>query len=218
MSVLKNNPHSFNENDYQVALLLKEHNIDYSCVWDGVGYEYYGRPEEKLTCGRVVPTQDKYRVSFRHKDKKLTTDFKSGMGHRRRFKFVPEEWRAAVVHDDKLKHEGLTVIPQRMIISNELDYGIDDLRLLWKIRRENYTLSIISIRAVFPTAASVLYCLLSDAALGNLTHQEFCNTLGIDPDSRKGLENYLACQQIGTDLLPVLGKAYQPIREVLQDY
>lgn len=47
-----------------------------------------------------------------------------------------------------------------------------------------------------PEPVDVLGSLLSDASLAlGCTHEDFCMNLGIDTDSRKGLESYLTCQR-----------------------
>lgn len=48
-----------------------------------------------------------------------------------------------------------------------------------------------------PDFKGVLYSLRSDGQCGEDTHQDFCDNMGYDIDSRKGLEIYLACQVNG---------------------
>jgi hypothetical protein len=59
-----------------------------------------------------------------------------------------------------------------------------------------------------PELESVLDCLAIDASFaeGN-TYNDFCAELGVDTDSRKALESYLACQQTAMDLHRLLGRA-----------
>jgi hypothetical protein len=70
-----------------------------------------------------------------------------------------------------------------------------------------------------PTAASVLYCLLSDMQCGSDTFEGFCANLDYDEDSRKAHDTYLACQQSGTKLRKVFTREQlETLQELLQDY
>jgi hypothetical protein len=71
-----------------------------------------------------------------------------------------------------------------------------------------------------PTAASVLYCLLSDSdALDSPTLEEWASDLGYDTDSRKAEQIYRACIENGLKLRRVLGESNMvKLRELLQDY
>jgi hypothetical protein len=71
-----------------------------------------------------------------------------------------------------------------------------------------------------PTAASVLYCLLSDSdALDSPTFEEWASDLGYDTDSRKAEQIYRACIENGLKLRRVLGESNMvKLRELLQDY
>lgn len=60
-----------------------------------------------------------------------------------------------------------------------------------------------------PTAADVLSSLLLDGNAAEMTHTEWCDEYGTDPDSRKGLEMYLACQNTGRDVRRLLGDEYE---------
>jgi hypothetical protein len=51
-----------------------------------------------------------------------------------------------------------------------------------------------------PEEMDVLYCLYSDAQMGNETFEDFCGNCGYDTDSRQALETYLACQSTGHKL------------------
>lgn len=58
---------------------------------------------------------------------------------------------------------------------------------------------------ISPKAEDVLGALLSDASLGTESFADFCGNMGLDTDSRKALETYLACQKTGEDLRRLLG-------------
>ncbi len=70
-----------------------------------------------------------------------------------------------------------------------------------------------------PSAASVLYYLLSDARLGSDTFEGFCGDLGYSTDSRKALETYLSCQATRHRLPTVLGaQVVSQLEKLLEDY
>ena len=72
---------------------------------------------------------------------------------------------------------------------------------------------------VAPTAASVLYCLLSDRRLGLESHRDFCGMLGYDEDSISARRSYLDCQEVGHKLGEVFTSAQIVIlEEILEDY
>jgi hypothetical protein len=60
-----------------------------------------------------------------------------------------------------------------------------------------------------PSAADLLYCLMSDAAAGGMSFEDFCSAFGYDTDSRKAEAAHKACkkaaekpeQLLGTDLV-----------------
>lgn len=72
---------------------------------------------------------------------------------------------------------------------------------------------------VAPTAAGVLYSLLSDMTCGSGTFEDFCGNLGYDEDSRKAHDIYLACQKSGSQLRKVFTREQiEQLQELLQDY
>lgn len=56
-----------------------------------------------------------------------------------------------------------------------------------------------------PSAADLLHGLISDAGAMDQTFEDWCFNLGMDTDSRKALETYLACQEGGARLIKVIG-------------
>ena len=58
--------------------------------------------------------------------------------------------------------------------------------------------------AVTPPAASVLYCLLSDASAIEMNHHDWCDTFGYDRDSRKALQLYTTCLEQTERLFRIL--------------
>lgn len=69
-----------------------------------------------------------------------------------------------------------------------------------------------------PSAASVLYCLLSDASLGAELFADFCADLGYDEDSRKALAIYEECQKIAAKLRMFTPGEREKLAELLEDY
>lgn len=70
-----------------------------------------------------------------------------------------------------------------------------------------------------PTAASVLYCLFSDASLGEQTFDDFCSNLGYDTDSRKAFDSYLECQAMHSKLRGFFSyEEREHLEELLEDY
>lgn len=69
-----------------------------------------------------------------------------------------------------------------------------------------------------PTAASVLYCLISDADAGSETFEDFCSNFGSSTDSRRALDMYLTCQGTAAELRKFLGEHMTAIREAAQEY
>jgi len=56
-----------------------------------------------------------------------------------------------------------------------------------------------------PKAEEVLGSLIMDSTAGSNSFADFCDEMGMDTDSRRALETYLACQKIAADLRKLLG-------------
>lgn len=71
-----------------------------------------------------------------------------------------------------------------------------------------------------PTAADVLYCMLSDAqSVADRTFEEWAGDMGWDSDSRKAERAYLACQGERVQLARLLPDAlYREACKAAQDY
>ena len=73
--------------------------------------------------------------------------------------------------------------------------------------------------AVTPPAASVLYCLLSDASAVDMNHHDWCDTFGYDRDSRKALQLYTACLEQSERLLQIFPRPLiAELEELLSEY
>lgn len=76
-----------------------------------------------------------------------------------------------------------------------------------------------NVRPVAPTAAAVLYCLLSDMEAADQSFTDWANELGYDTDSRKALAIYEACCETGLALRKGFTHAQRAdLRGLLQDY
>lgn len=60
-----------------------------------------------------------------------------------------------------------------------------------------------------PTAADVLYCVISDANAGELSFEEFCADLGYDTDSRKAEQVWLSCREMVRPVREFLGPHFE---------
>ena len=70
-----------------------------------------------------------------------------------------------------------------------------------------------------PTAAEVLYCLLSDASATGQCFADWASDFGYDTDSRKALAIYEACCATGVALRDVFTHAQRAeLSELLQEY
>lgn len=69
-----------------------------------------------------------------------------------------------------------------------------------------------------PTVADVLHSLCLDSETADMTHADWCDAFGYDQDSRKGLETFLQCQDIGVRLRSFLGSALSTVREAAREY
>lgn len=59
-----------------------------------------------------------------------------------------------------------------------------------------------------PSAADVLYCLISDVQAGEMTFEEFCEELGYDEDSRKAYAVWEKCVALASRVRRFLGGAF----------
>ena len=85
-------------------------------------------------------------------------------------------------------------------------------------RGTSTTVEGFTVIAVLPTTLDVLYSLQSDASLAAESHADFCATLGISTDSRKGLEDYLACQESGEKYRKLMGAFTAEERNQIEDF
>ena len=76
-----------------------------------------------------------------------------------------------------------------------------------------------NVRPVAPTAAGVLYCLLSDARSADQNLHDWCADMSLDPDSRKACATYDACCLILADVRRFFTREERAaLDDILQDY
>lgn len=88
------------------------------------------------------------------------------------------------------------------------------------IRPTVYNFENARFRPIPPTAADVLYSLISDASgvESGQSFEDWCNEFGSDPDSRKAEKSYKECQSIALRLRWFLGSLYDAAKLAAQDY
>ncbi|QXL90409.1 hypothetical protein [Salmonella phage NINP13076] len=187
-----NNKITFNDQDVTVFNFLKEKGVNFTAQYGGVNSD----PEWQA---------DLFFVSFEKGGKVYRSEFKTGTGHRvgRHTGLTPSDARE------------LAKVGAKVSQVDQKNWTREDYK-----RNDNKAMSFgYRVYVATPTAANVLYCLLSDMDLGSESHADFCANLGYDEDSRKGLEIYLACQKTGEELRKVFtGEDLETLREMLEDY
>ncbi len=88
----------------------------------------------------------------------------------------------------------------------------------WAKRYSDFGFGRIAIPS--PSAADVLYCLLTDAdVIDYASFEDWASEFGYDTDSRKAEQNYRACMDTALRMRQVLGDARMAeLRELLADY
>lgn len=187
-----NNKITFNDQDVAVFNFLKEKGITFKAVNAGVNDD----PEWQA---------DLFFVSFEKAGKVYRTEYKTGTGHR-----VGRPAGLTAQDKKEIASVGATVS-----IVDQANWTREDYK-----RNNNKAVSFgFRVYVATPSAAGVLYCLLSDMDLASESHADFCANLGYDEDSRKGLELYLSCQKVGDELRKVFtGADLEALREMLEDY
>lgn len=158
------------------------------------GFNYIGAVDSKEWA------HDLFTVSFIATGKEpAVTEYKTGTGHRIEAKFGKFDLKT-----------------RAGIAAHRVALGVTGTRgnpTQFSVNRSD-TLFVPA-----PTAASVLYSLLSDAQCGSDTFEDFCRNMGYDEDSRKAHETYLACQKSGTQLRKAFTREQlEKLQELLQDY
>jgi len=184
------------EQDIAIANFLKDNDITFKSI-----YLLNNSNDEEWQ-------HDLFNVTFTKGNKLINTEFKTGLGHRvLKAKKGTYTSLATKYNKELLKaniEKGLTLI--------ESDFILNDG---WS--KSKYMGG--SCFAVSPTAASVLYSLISDHDCAYELFEDFCDNFGYDQDSIKALEIYKACQKNAKQLNKVFSnEKLNTIRELLEDY
>lgn len=98
----------------------------------------------------------------------------------------------------------------------------DAFKVTLQYKRRKLTVPFYQGRAVCeePTAASVIYCLISDALSveSATSFEDWADNLGYDRDSRKAEKTYKACCNIQQRIRHFLGEDFDKFAEACLDY
>lgn len=142
---------------------------------------------------------DLWRITFTaNNGKTFSTDFKTGLGHR----IEQATFNGFNGNDKKYIAEIKSITGLEYVTHKTGEHG-----------------KRFEMRAVVPTQASVLYCLLSDMQCSEYGFTDFCANLGYDEDSRKALECFLQCDKTGSELKRFFGsETIEHLKQLLEDY
>lgn len=74
-------------------------------------------------------------------------------------------------------------------------------------------------KPVNPSAADVLYCLLSDAEAADCSFSDWCDSFGADSDSIKAFRTYQACELTGQEMRRIFTRDQMAeLRAILQNF
>lgn len=71
---------------------------------------------------------------------------------------------------------------------------------------------------IHPTVADVVASLMVDAQCGAETFEGYCDSMGLDTDSRKAFDTYLLCQAALNGCRLVFGEHFEAVAAACQDY
>lgn len=120
--------------------------------------------------------QDKWAVTVFYNGKHYTTEYFAGIGNRK-----PQSW----AQKDRQGYYNK--------LSGDFKTEKEACKAEW-------------LKLVPPTLPDVMSCLLSDGRRAEGTFEDFCSELGLDTDSRKALDTYLACQATRNGMIKMLGR------------
>jgi len=129
----------------------------------------------------------------------LTTDYRQGMGHVKGYK---QHWNSSWEAKLHAKAARRTCETGR----------------LCRIGQESYYET--TKRQPKPELKNVLYCLVMDSSAIDETFEDWCGNFGYDTDSRKALDTFMLCQNIGIQLRQIVGgyDKLEQLREAYQNY
>lgn len=148
---------------------------------------------------------DLFHINFtRTGGKVLTTEFKTGIGHR--LTANGNGFSSGLTGKDQSKLKELQAILKLTGHSGTVKKELD-------LNRGRFY-------AVLPTQASVIYSLLSDTyCVEYSSFTDFCDNLGYNSDSIKAFEVFNACCKISKDLKQFFtSQNLETLQQLLQDY
>ncbi len=135
---------------------------------------------------------DKWLATICYQDRKYSTTYKTGMGHR-----VPA--RDAIRVGNKYYRSGPNATAN-LHVEEACRQGL-------LIPNKNIKVS------------DVVGCLLIDAASSDCVFEDWCSDLGYDTDSRKALDIYMSCQKIRSELIKLFGReTFSRLLELSSDF
>jgi hypothetical protein len=143
-------------------------------------FMYLGFELKTLKDGDNWGSHDCWKATVSYNGKNYTTEYKTGLGHRK---------VATGVKRAPFKNIGQFSYSKGSVVAHTEE---DAARL--KLTEP-----------VQPELADVLYCLLSDASGSDEMFDDWCSNLGYNTDSRKALDTYLKCQETRKHLIQMFG-------------
>jgi hypothetical protein len=124
---------------------------------------------------------DLWTVDINYNDKTYTTEYSTGLGHRKLAKQVKSFYQGG-----RLKYEYRNDVAHTAVAAAEKQYTIP----------------------VEPELTDVMYSIVMDASSAEDTFEDWCYNLGYDTDSRKALDTYLKCQEARNKFIKVFGEDF----------
>jgi hypothetical protein len=187
---------TFNDSDKAVQELLNEKGVKYS-------FNYVGAPHDDEW------SHDLWNITLHNTSSNCIEVFtyRTGIGHR----LTRTLKGGAYNYMTFGRLQGLEIAAHR----GALQLSKND-RLYFSVNRDEIRKTVF---AVAPTAASVLYCLLSDASASRESYKDWCDEFGYESDSIKALNIYNQCienaEKINKIFKPTL---IEQLSSLLEDY
>lgn len=130
--------------------------------------------------------QDKWECTLHYKNKTAVFDYSTGIGQR-----VP----ALGVKAERLPRTQWIHKNSGSVVRNAKEAIEKNMLVLVKKNG----------KAIGPSVADVLSCLLTDSVACEQSFEDWCSDFGVDTDSRKAFRTYELCQQNGNKIVKLLG-------------
>jgi len=154
--------------------------------------------------------KDQVRVTFHptlaRRQSSVSFDYYQGLGH---LDIVKNEWL-------KTNNEGWYWEALSKTLSTGIVHDVSDVDSFMPIRKRKYMGKYVGVHA---TAASVLYCLLSDMEAVYVSFADWCSDFGGNTDSITDKNAYESCRDNGFKLFRIFDTTeIERLRELLEDY